>query len=79
MMITNEEKTTQIRDIDLYLSTHPEGLTIYEAFLELGISKLSTRISEMISDGYQIEKTPEFKRNAKGKVIKRYMRYRKAA
>ena len=79
MFITDEEKNTQIDDIERYLDTHPEGLTMYEAFLELDITKLSTRISEMIRRGYKIQKTPEVKKNAKGKIVKRYMRYRKVA
>lgn len=78
-MIANEEKDTQIEQIWAYMETHPEGITMYEAFLELEITKLSTRVSEMIRRKYRIEKMPEVKRNAKGKVIKRYMRYRKAA
>ena len=78
-MITTEERDTQIEQIDEYMATHPEGITMYEAFIELEITKLSTRISEMIRRGYKIEKTPEVKKNARGKVVKRYMRYRKAA
>ena len=77
-MITMEEKNTQIESIGRYLDEHPEGLTMYEAFLELEITKLSTRVSEMIRLGYKIEKTPEVKKDAKGRVIKRYMRYRRA-
>ena len=77
-MITMEEKNTQIESIERYLDEHPEGLTMYEAFLELEITKLSTRVSEMIRLGYKIEKTPEVKKDAKGRVIKRYMRYRRA-
>lgn len=78
-MITMEEKNTQIDEIDAYMEDHPEGITMYEAFIELEITKLSTRVSEMIRRGYKIEKTPEVKRNKQGKIIKRYMRYKKAA
>lgn len=78
-MITTEEKNTQIDDIEAYLEDHPEGITMYEAFLELEITKLSTRVSEMLRRGYRIDKTPEVKRNKQGKIVKRYMRYRKAA
>lgn len=77
-MITIEEKNTQIEAIDAYMEDHPEGITMYEAFLELEITKLSTRVSEMLRRGYKIEKTPEVKRNKQGKIVKRYMRYRKA-
>lgn len=77
-MITMEEKNTQIEAIDAYMEDHPEGITMYEAFLELEITKLSTRVSEMLRRGYKIEKTPEVKKDAKGRVIKRYMRYRRA-
>ena len=78
-MIMPEGKITQIEAIDSYLDNHPEGLTMYEAFMELYITKLSTRISEMIRLGYKIEKSPEYKRNAQGKIIKKYTRYRKVA
>lgn len=77
-MITMEEKNTQIEAIDAYMEDHPEWITMYEAFLELEITKLSTRVSEMLRRGYKIEKTPEVKKDAKGRVIKRYMRYRRA-
>lgn len=78
-MITTEEKNTQIDDIEAYLDEHPEGITMYEAFLELEITKLSTRVSEMLRRGYRIDKTPEVKRNKQGKIVKRYMRYRMVA
>lgn len=49
-----------------------------EAFTELGITKLATRIGEMIRNGYRIEKIPESRLNRYGQVT-RYTRYRKAA
>lgn len=73
-----EDKNTQIRRIWRFLENHPEGLTTYEAFIHLRITKLSTRISEMITDGYLITKTPETHVNEDG-VRERVVRYRKAA
>lgn len=74
-----EDKYTQHKDIDRYLTMHPEGLTTLECSDKLRITKLSTRIGEMIALGYKIDKVPEYKLDERGKVIKRYMRYRKAA
>lgn len=73
------DKTTQYMDIEKYLENHPAGLTTMEAFYKLNITKLSTRVSEMLRRGYKIVKTPEVQVDRHGKVIKRYMRYRKAA
>lgn len=78
-MITVEDKATQRKDIDLYMTVHPEGITTYEAFINLNITCLPKRISEMIDLGYPITKTPEYKRDSNGKVLKRYMRYKKVA
>lgn len=70
---------TQCADIMRYLEKHPEGLTIFEAFLILRCSKLSTRVGEIIRGGWmQIEKTPEIKKYPDGS-LRRIMRYRKAA
>ena len=70
---------TQHGKILSYLNNHPEGITPFEAFTELHITKLATRISELIQMGYDdIEKIPEIKKNAYGETV-RYMRYRKAA
>jgi hypothetical protein len=49
-----------------------------DAFIDLNITKLATRISEMIRMGYPIDKIPESRINAVGDTV-RYMRYRKAA
>lgn len=46
-----------------------------EAFSDLGITKLSTRISEMIKSGIRIEKHMETTRNRYGQTVK-FMRYR---
>lgn len=45
-----------------------------EAFSDLGITKLATRVSELISDGEKIRKQPEKRLNRYGKKC-RYMRY----
>ena len=49
-----------------------------EAFSDLGITKLSTRISEMKMLGVRFEQNYEGRENRFGKFV-RYMRYRKAA
>lgn len=71
-------KATQIARIWRYLEDHPEGITTLEAAFRLRITKLPTRISEMIRDGYQITKTAESTVNEYG-VREHYTRYRKAA
>ena len=70
--------TTQYAKLMDYLDKHPEGITPIEAFSELFITKLATRMSEMIRMGYPIEKIPEVRKNSAGET-KRFMRYRKAA
>lgn len=45
-----------------------------DAFTELNITKLATRVSEMIRDGEPIRKTMIRKRRADGSVV-RYMAY----
>ena len=49
-----------------------------EAFSDLGITKLSTRISEMRAIGIPFDQMYEGRLNRFGKPV-RYMRYRKAA
>jgi hypothetical protein len=78
MKMTEKDKITQEKDIWNWLETHPEGLTVLEACIHLGCTKLSTRAGEMIRKGYPISKTPEKRVNERG-MTKRYMRYRKAA
>ena len=76
--LTPENADTQCEDIMLYLTQHPEGITLYEAFLKLGCSKLSTRVGEIIRSGkMKIEKIPEVRKV--GKKTQRFMRYRRAA
>ena len=45
-----------------------------EAFSDLGITKLATRVSELIRDGESIKKVPEQRLNRYGKKC-RFMRY----
>ena len=45
-----------------------------EAFSDLGITKLATRISEMIKDGVAVNKVEETRQNRFGKPVT-YMRY----
>lgn len=52
------------------------SITPMEAFSELGITKLSTRIGEMIESGIRIEKHREKGRNRFGEKVT-YMRYTK--
>ena len=58
--------------MDLYGSITP-----FEAFADLGITKLASRISEMIRDGEKIEKIMESGVNRFGEPVN-FMRYRKA-
>ena len=53
------------------------SISTMEAFADLGITKLSTRISEMIREGAEISKTPETRLNRYGERVI-YMRYAKA-
>ena len=52
------------------------SITPMEAFAYLGITKLSTRIGEMIRNGVKIEKTMEVSKNRFGEKVS-YMRYTK--
>ena len=70
-------KLTQHKKIWDYLCKHPEGITPYEAFVHLKITKLSTRIGEMIKDGYKIKKLMEYKITENG-TYEHYMRYGRA-
>ena len=48
-----------------------------EAFADLGVTKLATRISEMTRSGYEFNKVMVTSRNRYGKAV-RYMRYSRA-
>jgi hypothetical protein len=49
-----------------------------DAFSELGVTKLSTRVSEMKAIGIRFDQEYEGRENRFGKKV-RFMRYRKAA
>lgn len=50
------------------------AITPMEAFGELGITKLATRVSELRREGYKIKKTPVNRTNRYGEPV-RYMQY----
>lgn len=54
------------------------SITPMDAFRIIGVTKLSTRVSEMRAMGIQFNQTYESGVNRYGKKV-RYMRYRKAA
>ena len=71
-------KANQRQKIMDYLDHHPEGITPYEAFVHLRITKLSTRVGEIIREGqYPIKKLMEYKIKEDGSV-EHYMRYWRA-
>ena len=49
-----------------------------EAFHDLGITKLATRISEMSRRGYKFIKIRESRKNRYGEIVS-FMRYRKVS
>ena len=59
-----------------YLEAHGSIIPM-QAFSDLGITKLSTRISEMIRRGHKFRKIPTEGKNRYGEPV-RYMRYEKA-
>ena len=68
----------QHKRIAEYIENHG-SITPMEAFMQLGITKLSTRINEMIRSGYEVDKVMESRVRDDGSIV-RYMRYyRKAA
>ena len=50
------------------------SITPMDAFRDLGITKLATRVSELIRRGYVFKKTLERSKNRFGKTV-HYMRY----
>lgn len=67
---------TQKQRILDYLEKH-ESITPMEAFSELGITKLATRIGEITQTGIRIDKIPSSGLNRFGETV-RFMRYKKA-
>lgn len=72
-----EMLTKQQTDILCYIYEFG-SISPMEAFSDLGVTKLSTRISEMRSMGICFDQAFEGSKNRFGKNV-RYMRYRKAA
>ena len=78
--LTDEQEnklTRQQDDILMYIYRHG-SITPMEAFHELEITKLSTRVSEMDAMGIHLDRKYESGKNRCGRNI-RYMRYRRAA
>ena len=69
------QRMTQKERILKYLEDYG-SITTLEAFRDLGITKLSNRISELIRDGEQIEKATESGQNRYGETTY-YTRYRR--
>lgn len=67
----------QHRQILLYLMEYG-SISPMEAFSDLGITKLSTRISEMRVLGIRFDQDYEYRQNRFGDNV-HFMRYRKAA
>lgn len=72
-----EKLTNQQIDILVYIYRFG-SISPMEAFSDLGITKLSTRISEMKMMGIQFAQDYESRTNRIGKQV-RFMRYRMAA
>lgn len=68
-------KMTQHERIRKYLDDFG-SISPMEAFWDLGITKLATRMSEMSRMGYQFDKVMETAQNRYGQNV-RYMRYKK--
>ena len=66
---------TQKKKIIDYLTAH-DGITTMDAFVRLGITKLTTRISELRRDGYDITSETVLIHDDKGKVTTRFNRYK---
>ena len=72
-----EKLTNQQYQILWYIVTFG-SISPMEAFSDLGVTKLSTRISEMTVLGIQFDQDFEGRENRFGKKV-RFMRYRRAA
>ena len=66
-------KETQHDRIINYLKAFG-SITPMEAFMDLGITKLATRVSEMRRLGFEFEQKMEESTNRYGEIV-RYMRY----
>lgn len=65
---------TQHEQILIYIRMHG-SITPMDAFTDLGITKLATRISEMKREGVEFEQDFESRENRFGERV-HYMRYR---
>ena len=72
-----EKLTNQQYQILWYIVTFG-SISPMEAFSDLGVTKLSTRVSEMKVLGIQFDQDYEGRENRFGKKV-RFMRYRRAA
>ena len=74
MQAVAKEKTSQCDDLLNYLRTWDHGITRMEAFAELGICELSSRIGELEKKGYIFKKlwVKGRARNGRRYQIKRY-------
>lgn len=68
-----EKKMTQGQRIVKYMQDYG-SITPMEAFADLGITKLATRIGELRRDGVKISKVPVSRKNRYGEHV-RYMQY----
>lgn len=68
-------KTKQTDRVVNYLKSHPEGITGAEAWSELGIIHLSSRITDIVKDGYNVVRQREKIKNRFGEVCY-VMRYK---
>ena len=64
---------TQSERIIAYIKEYG-SITPYEAFADLGITKLATRISEMTAQGMEFDRKMETSKNRYGQNV-HYMRY----
>ena len=64
---------TQSERIIAYIEKYG-SITPYEAFADLGITKLATRISEMTARGIEFDREMETSKNRYGQEV-HYMRY----
>ena len=64
---------TQCEKIVDYIN-HFGSITTMEAFVDLGITRLASRIHDLASEGYTIEKTIETGKNRFGESV-HYTRY----
>lgn len=67
---------TQCERISKYMDDFG-GITTMQAFTDLGVARLASRIAEMIQNGEKIRKIPQQSKNRYGETV-RFVRYEKA-